>query len=123
VVLNLLSNGIKFTEPNGRVILGLQRSEDGSLEIWVRDTGIGMSAQETLVALEPFGQVDSGLARRHDGTGLGLPLARSLVELHGGSLRIDSSKGNGTTVWVALPASRFLPRPLPEPLPVEQSAA
>jgi signal transduction histidine kinase len=123
VVLNLLSNGIKFTEPNGRVILGLQRSEDGGLEIWVRDTGIGMSAQETLVALEPFGQVDSGLARRHDGTGLGLPLARSLVELHGGSLRIDSSKGNGTTVWVALPASRFLPRPLPEPLPVEQSAA
>jgi hypothetical protein len=67
-----------------------------------------MSAAEIKVALEPFGQVDGGLARRHSGTGLGLPLARQLAELHGGSLDVDSEKGRGTTITVSLPAARVL---------------
>jgi signal transduction histidine kinase len=83
------------------------------LVIEVRDTGLGMTAQEIEVALQPFGQVDSGLARRHSGTGLGLPLARELAELHGGSLNIASEKGRGTTVTVALPVTRVAPDPPP----------
>jgi signal transduction histidine kinase len=67
-----------------------------------------MTAEEIKIALEPFGQVDARLARRHEGTGLGLPLARQLAELHGGSLRIDSTKGCGTTVTVTLPAETVM---------------
>jgi len=72
----------------------------------VRDTGIGMTPEEISIALQPFGQLDSGLDRRHEGTGLGLPLARSLVELNGGTLEIRSEKGRGTTVTVRLAAGR-----------------
>jgi PAS domain S-box-containing protein len=122
VVLNLLSNAIKFTRPGGRVTLGLQRGEDRGVALYVRDTGIGMTPDEIAVALEPFGQVDAGLSRRHDGTGLGLPLARSLVELHGGSLRIDSRKGQGTTVTALLPAGRVLDTAAPAVLPPKQVA-
>ena len=67
-----------------------------------------MTPDEIEIALEPFGQVDAGLAREQEGTGLGLPLARRLAELHGGSLQIDSEKGLGTTVTVMLPASRVM---------------
>ena len=73
-----------------------------------RDTGPGMTPSEIATALEPFGQVDAGLARRHEGTGLGLPLARLLAELHGGSLEVASEKGSGTTVTVILPAWRVV---------------
>ena len=79
----------------------------------MRDTGLGMTAAEIEIALEPFGQVDAGLTRRHQGTGLGLPLARKLTELHGGSLLIDSEKGRGTTVIVALPSTRVISTPPP----------
>jgi signal transduction histidine kinase len=65
-----------------------------------------MSAEEQRVALEPFGQVESVMQRRHRGTGLGLPIARSLVELHQGSLAIDSAPGKGTTITIALPRTR-----------------
>jgi len=107
VLLNLLTNAIKFTGSGGSVTLGVRRADDGGIAFDVRDTGIGMTPAEIDVALQPFGQLDSGFNRRHDGTGLGLPLARSLVELHGGSLRIDSEKGRGTTVTVLLSASRI----------------
>src|SRR6516162_4012134 len=76
--------------------------------IGARDTGVGMTPDEIDIGLEPFGQVDASLARGHEGTGLGLPLARRLAELHGGSLHIDSEKGCGTTVAVALPPSRVM---------------
>jgi two-component system cell cycle sensor histidine kinase PleC len=72
----------------------------------VSDTGIGMSADDQQIALAPFGQVDSSLARRYEGTGLGLPLSKALVELHGGRLEIDSAPDAGTTVHVVLPADR-----------------
>jgi two-component system cell cycle sensor histidine kinase PleC len=104
ILLNLLSNAVKFTPAGGRVGLRVRRDDAHGL-IEVTDTGIGMSAQDIAVALQPFGQVDSHLARRHGGTGLGLPLARSFVDLHGGTLSIDSAEGQGTTVRVRLPAA------------------
>jgi signal transduction histidine kinase len=107
VLLNLLTNSIKFTGSGGSVVLSVRRTEDRGLVFEVRDTGIGMTPEEITIALQPFGQLDTGFDRRHDGTGLGLPLARSLVELHGGSLRIDSEKGRGTTVAVLLSAARI----------------
>jgi signal transduction histidine kinase len=71
----------------------------------VRDTGIGMKPEDIPKAMIPFGQVDSGLARRYDGTGLGLPLVKHFVELHGGTLRLDSSPGNGTEATIILPVA------------------
>ena len=109
ILLNLLSNAIKFTEPAGTVTLAARRSAGGEAVFEVRDTGVGMTAAEIEIALEPFGQVDAGLDRKRDGAGLGLPLVRRLVELHGGSLGIDSSKRSGTTVTVVLPATRIIP--------------
>jgi PAS domain S-box-containing protein len=106
ILLNLVSNAVKFTEPGGEVVLAARETNEGGIAFEVRDTGPGMTADEIKIALEPFGQVDARLARRHEGTGLGLPLARRLAELHNGSLRINSTKGSGTTVTVTLPAER-----------------
>lgn len=106
VLLNLLSNAVKFTERGGSVVLAAGIGADGAFRLSVRDTGIGMSEAEIQVALTPFGQVDSSLARRFQGTGLGLPLSRGLVELHGGSLEVASRKPGGTCVTVRLPAWR-----------------
>jgi PAS domain S-box-containing protein len=107
VLLNLLTNAIKFTGSGGSVVLAVRRTDEGGIAFDVRDTGIGMTPEEINIALQPFGQLDSGLNRRHDGTGLGLPLARSLVELHGGALDIHSEKGRGTTVTARLSAGRI----------------
>ncbi|MGZ5934255.1 MAG: ATP-binding protein, partial [Rhizomicrobium sp.] len=74
------------------------------IAVSVSDTGIGMSAQDVQVALTAFGQVDNRLERKYEGTGLGLPLAKSFVEVHGGALQIDSALGRGTTVTVRLKA-------------------
>jgi signal transduction histidine kinase len=104
IILNLMSNAVKFTEPGGAIVVGTQSAEDGSVILSVTDTGIGMSPEDIPIAMAPFGQVDSRLARRYEGTGLGLPLTKSLVELHGGTLSIDSQRGRGTTVTVILPS-------------------
>jgi signal transduction histidine kinase/CheY-like chemotaxis protein len=125
ICLNLLSNAIKFTDTGGSVILAVRRAESGGIALEVRDTGSGMTAAEVEVALQPFGQVDGGLARRHNGTGLGLPLARQLAELHGGSLRVSSEKGRGTTIIVTLPAARVLHQitgPMVESTPLSPAA-
>ena len=103
ILLNLLSNAAKFTPPGGRIVLSAQRAGDGFIEIGVADTGSGMTEAEVLLALEIFGQADSTVARRHQGSGLGLPIAVRLAELHGGSLVIRSEKGSGTVVTVSLP--------------------
>ncbi|MBI4968501.1 MAG: PAS domain S-box protein [Rhodospirillales bacterium] len=108
ILLNLLSNAVKFTPDGGTVTMRARRDEAGAMELSVADTGIGMDQAGIATALTKFGQVDSGLARRHEGTGLGLPLAQGLVELHGGTLTIASAKGVGTTVTVTLPASRIV---------------
>jgi signal transduction histidine kinase/HAMP domain-containing protein len=103
IFLNLLSNAMKFTEPGGEVRVEARIAASSSIAVSVADTGIGMSKSDIELALAPFGQVDSRLARRFEGTGLGLPLAKALVELHGGMLAIESAPGRGTTVTVTLP--------------------
>ena len=105
IVLNLLMNAIKFSHAGGEVEIML-RSTDGAVAISVVDHGIGMDEAEVETAMSRFGQVASAWTRRHDGTGLGLPLAIGLTELHGGALTIRSSKGVGTTVTVAFPRER-----------------
>ncbi|HXC56309.1 MAG TPA: ATP-binding protein [Rhizomicrobium sp.] len=101
IFLNLLSNAIKFTEAGGTIALAAT-DEGPTISASVTDTGIGMSPQDVQVALTAFGQVDSRLERKYEGTGLGLPLAKSLVELHGGSLHIESAVGQGTRVTIRL---------------------
>ncbi|MGZ5960432.1 MAG: ATP-binding protein [Rhizomicrobium sp.] len=103
IFLNLLSNAIKFTERGGSISLRAALGTD-EIAVSVSDTGIGMSAQDVQVALTAFGQVDNRLERKYEGTGLGLPLAKSFVEVHGGALQIDSTLGRGTTVTVRLKA-------------------
>lgn len=90
------------------MVLAGHSTKDGGVEFEIRDTGLGMTSAEIEIAIEPFGQVDAGLARRREGTGLGLPLARRLTERHGGSFTIDSVKGRGTRVVVGLPPSRVI---------------
>lgn len=107
VVLNLLSNAVKFTAAGGTVTVSGSTPPGGGLTLTVRDTGIGMRPEEIPIALTPFGQVDSGLSRRHDGTGLGLPLTKALVELHDGRLTVSSAPGQGTEVHVWFPPHRF----------------
>jgi PAS domain S-box-containing protein len=103
VLINLLSNSIKFTEPGGAITIRLRYGDDGGYVLDVMDTGIGMAAEDIPKALTRFQQIDATLGRQHAGTGLGLPLAKSLVELHGGSLGLQSQPGKGTTVTVKLP--------------------
>ncbi len=106
IFLNLLSNAVKFTDPGGRIDLAVRTLANGGAQIRVTDTGIGMSESEIQIALEPFAQVDTRLARRYEGAGLGLPLTKALVELHGGTLSIESVPGVGTIVIVRLPKDR-----------------
>jgi len=108
IVLNLLSNAVKFTPVGGRIALSARTTADGGIVLAVIDTGIGMKPEEIPIALQPFRQIDSALNRRYEGTGLGLPLARTLVELHDGILNISSTPGQGTTVTVVLPATRVI---------------
>ncbi|MGA3305826.1 MAG: HAMP domain-containing sensor histidine kinase [Stellaceae bacterium] len=111
VLLNLITNAIKFSHPGGHVELSARFGNKNGLEIAVSDHGIGMDKVEIETAVTRFGQVASTWSRRHAGTGLGLPLAIGLVELHGGRLTIESVKESGTTVRVFLSAERALPSP------------
>jgi len=110
VVYNLLSNAIKFTDPGGSVELSGRVAADGGIEITVKDSGIGMDPSDIAVALQPFQQIRHPGRRAPQGTGLGLPFAKTIVELHGGTLDVQSSKGNGTSVHVVLPASSTSPK-------------
>ena len=110
-LLNLLSNAVKFTPPGGRVDVTGRLLPDGGAVVTVADTGIGMRAADIALALEPFRQIDNALTRRTEGTGLGLPLAKTLIEMHGGSLQIRSEPGRGTQVDLRLPEDRLVRPP------------
>jgi len=103
ILINLLGNAVKFTPNGGRIRVDVAPWQQGYALISVTDTGLGMSPSEIETAMRPFGQVDSGFNKRHEGTGLGLPIAYALARLHGGDLRIDSQKGAGTRVTIILP--------------------
>ncbi|MFT5539271.1 MAG: signal transduction histidine kinase, partial [Alphaproteobacteria bacterium] len=108
VLLNLLQNAIKFTEGGGVVRIDIDPLTDDGLNISVIDNGIGMTAEEIPQALERFGQVEGSLSRRYNSAGLGLPLAKSLVEMHDGILEIESEPGRGTKVTITLPPARLI---------------
>jgi two-component system cell cycle sensor histidine kinase PleC len=101
---NLISNALKFTPSGGSVCIEARTLEKGGAAVTVRDTGLGMTEEEIEVALTPFAQVDASRSRWREGTGLGLPIAKALVQLHGGRLQIRSTKSLGTEVTVILPS-------------------
>lgn len=105
ILLNLLSNAMKFTPEGKSVVLSCRREGDDLL-LCVADTGIGIEPADLPKVMQPFHQVDNSFSRRYDGTGLGLPLTQTLVDLHGATMTIESTIGEGTTVTVRLPASR-----------------
>jgi PAS domain S-box-containing protein len=106
VTLNLLSNALKFTPKGGTITLRAHLDDLGGLVFIVSDTGIGIAAKDFDKIFRPFGQVDSSMTRRFEGTGLGLPLTKGLVELHGGTVVLESEVGRGTTVTIHLPNRR-----------------
>jgi signal transduction histidine kinase len=110
IVINLVGNAIKFTPRGGRVVLEGMTLPDGCYCLRVRDSGVGMNDSEIVTALTPFGQNRNKLAGRHEGTGLGLPLAKAMMELHGGSLSVASHPNQGTCVTLLFPAARLAKR-------------
>ncbi len=109
IMINLLGNAVKFTPDWGKVKLEASVHSAGFATISVTDTGPGMDAAEVDTAMSPFGQVESGFNKRHEGTGLGLPIAMALARLHGGDLQIHSTKGVGTRVTVFIPLAAVTP--------------
>ncbi len=111
VLRGLIDNALKFTPAGGRVSVSAAALDDGGVEIVVVDSGIGMSSDELEHVFEPFWQADSGLGRSRDGAGIGLKLARQLVSLHGGTLAMESTRGEGTRVVLRLPKAPPAIRP------------
>jgi len=103
VTLNLLSNAVKFTPEGGSVRLGA-RMNGSAVEVWVTDTGVGIAPQEQALVFDEFRQVGTDSARKAEGTGLGLALAKKFIELHGGTIRLESAPGRGSTFTFTLPA-------------------
>ncbi|OJX79264.1 PAS domain S-box protein [Magnetospirillum sp. 64-120] len=113
-IANILANAVKFTPAEGRVSVTAKADENG-LDVIVSDNGIGIEAEDMTKIMAPFGQAESSLARRFDGAGLGLPLARRFMDMHDGLLSIDSTPGKGTTVTLHFPAARLRPLPTKSP--------
>jgi signal transduction histidine kinase len=116
VLVNLLSNAVKFTPAGGRIVLEAKPDGADGVVIEVSDTGIGIAAENIEKVMSPFGQVNEALNRDTEGTGLGLPLSKALVELHGGRLFLKSVPGMGTVATVQLP-DRAVPRQPATPVP------
>jgi PAS domain S-box-containing protein len=110
IIVNLLSNAVKFTPSGGVVEISARLDANQHIVLSVTDTGIGMAIKDIPRALSPFRQLESSWGRKYEGTGLGLPLVKALVELHEGRLQIDSVPGRGTTVAACFPASRIIGR-------------
>jgi PAS domain S-box-containing protein len=107
ILINLLSNAVKFTPSGGSVTVEAWARPGAGAGFRVVDTGIGIAGDDLARMLEPFTQAESGLSRKHEGTGLGLPLCRALIEVHGGELILESELGAGTAITVALPENRI----------------
>jgi len=107
IVMNLLSNAVKFTEPGGHIDVSASQGGDGEIVLTVSDDGVGIAADDLDQVMQPFIQADSSLSRKHEGTGLGLPLTKKMVELHGGRLELESAPGVGTTARVTFPGGRL----------------
>jgi two-component system cell cycle sensor histidine kinase PleC len=103
IFTNLLSNSVKFTPAGGTITIDAHHAPNGDIVVEIRDTGVGMTEEEIRAALAPFGQADASRSRWREGSGLGLPIAKALVDLHGGNIQIKSTKGQGTEVTVRLP--------------------
>jgi PAS domain S-box-containing protein len=110
VLTNLMTNAIKFTPEGGSVTLAAHMDDQGRMLISVADTGIGIAPSDVDLAMSPFGQIESALSRKNQGTGLGLPLTRSLIELHGGTFDLESEVDRGTTVTAIFPKERVVYR-------------
>ena len=108
ILINLLTNAIKFTPASGQVVVEASVEEEGGIMLTVKDTGVGIASENISRILEPFEQGEETLTGKHDGTGLGLAVVKSLTELHGGTLKVKSEPGAGTTVTVAFPPDRTL---------------
>ena len=107
VFVNLLSNAVKFTPAGGSITITSAMDPTKGLSLSVGDTGIGVAPENIAKIVEPFMQVDDGLNRKYEGTGLGLSLVRSFIELHGGKLTIESALGSGTTMTMLFPPERI----------------
>jgi signal transduction histidine kinase len=103
MIINFLSNAVKFTEPGGVITLGAHVTAEGTLRIWVKDSGIGMAEGDLERALQPFGQIENSQSRSQIGWGLGLAISKSLAELNGGALKLESEPGRGTIASVTFP--------------------
>jgi signal transduction histidine kinase len=108
VLVNLITNAVKFTPAGGRIAITARFDPEDGLAITVTDSGIGIAEGDLDRVLKPFEQVDSSLSRQHQGTGLGLPLVKAIMEAHGGRLRLKSTLGAGTTVTVVFPPERVI---------------
>jgi len=106
ILINLLSNAVKFTPPGGRITVHVINAEGGGLVIAVVDTGIGIKAADMEKVMAPFGQANTGLDRKYEGTGLGLPLSKAFAEMHDGRLFLESTPGAGTAACLFLPSVR-----------------
>ncbi len=126
-ILNLIGNAVKFTREDGRVDVAVELDREGGVAIIVRDTGIGISSEDLRQVLRPFWQADAGLSRERDGVGLGLPLTKQLIELHGGTLVLTSELGKGTVATLILPpdgvSSRRWRRTRPRRAPFAKAVA
>lgn len=108
IMLNLLSNAAKFTSVGGTISISASLTGAGDLSLSVSDTGIGIPSNKLREVLEPFGQVDDATSRQHGGTGLGLPITKSLIEMHGGEFHLESELGTGTTATMVMPGWRLV---------------
>ncbi len=106
MIINLLSNAIKFTSEGGRIFLTAEHAGDGGIVVTVEDNGIGMNPATLTRVMKPFEQGEVVYSRQHGGTGLGLPLVKSLIGLHGGNIHIESEQDKGTRVSLFFPKSR-----------------
>jgi len=111
ILISLLSNAVKFTSTGGQIRVIAKLDGSGAIVLAVSDTGIGMSEADIPKAISPFAQLDDSFAKKHAGIGLGLPLAKGLVESHDGTLTVESEPGHGTTVTVRFPPERTVPAP------------